>query len=52
MAALDTIFKAYDIRGTTPDQLDQVSRRPDGQILPGDLAREAPSVVAVAPRAN
>src|SRR4051794_41906954 len=22
MAALDTIFKAYDIRGTTPDQLD------------------------------
>src|SRR5438445_13326108 len=22
MAALDTIFKAYDIRGTVPDQLD------------------------------
>ena len=28
MADLDTIFKAYDIRGTVPDQLDgELTRR-------------------------
>src|SRR3954454_9492856 len=30
MAALDTIFKAYDIRGTTPDQLDAPTCREIG----------------------
>jgi phosphomannomutase len=30
MAALDTIFKAYDIRGTTPDQLDASTCREIG----------------------
>lgn len=41
MADLDAIFKAYDVRGTTPDQLDEPTARAIGAAF-ARFAREQP----------
>src|SRR5687768_4671503 len=44
MADLDAIFKAYDIRGTTPDQLDAGAARAIGEAFAVFAHRDDPSV--------